>query len=60
MPIIINYPYPVGYDSVNYYLPNLYHFENNWIILITSFPVFITIVYIVFIYFLMLIFIIHF
>jgi hypothetical protein len=45
VPIIINYPFPVGYDSINYYLPNLYHFENNWITLITSFPVFITIVY---------------
>ena len=45
VPIVINYPYPVGYDSINYYLPNLYHFENNWIVLITSFPVFISIVY---------------
>ena len=45
VPIVINFPYPVGYDSINYYLPNLYHFENNWITLITSFPVYITVVY---------------
>ncbi len=45
VPIIINFPYPVGYDSINYYLPNLYNFENNWIVLITSFPVYLTIVY---------------
>lgn len=45
VPIVINYPFPIGYDSINYYLPNLYHFENNWNILITSFPVFISIVY---------------
>ena len=46
IPIILNFPYPVGYDTVNYYLPYLYHFENNWTILLTSFPVYITIVYI--------------
>jgi hypothetical protein len=45
VPIIINFPYPVGYDSINYYLPNLYNFENNWITLVTSFPVYLTIVY---------------
>jgi len=47
IPIILNFPYPVGYDTVNYYLPYLYHFENNWTILLTSFPVYITIVYII-------------
>jgi len=46
MPIILNFPYPVGYDTVNYYLPYLYHFENNWFILLASFPVYIAIVYI--------------
>jgi len=46
IPIILNFPYPVGYDTVNYYLPYLYHFENNWTVLLTSFPVYITIVYI--------------
>src|SRR6478735_4738221 len=46
IPIILNFPYPVGYDTVNYYLPYLYHFENNWNILLTSFPIYITIVYI--------------
>ncbi len=44
-PIIINYPLPIGYDSINYYIPNLYHFDNNLIVLVTSFPVFISIVY---------------
>jgi hypothetical protein len=46
VPIILNFPIPIGYDTVNYYLPNLYHFENNWIDLVVSFPVYITIVYI--------------
>jgi hypothetical protein len=45
IPIILNFPYPVGYDTVNYYLPNLYHFESNWIVLLLSFPVYIIIVY---------------
>ncbi|HXT82817.1 MAG TPA: hypothetical protein VN704_00465 [Verrucomicrobiae bacterium] len=44
-PIIINYPLPIGYDSINYYIPNLYHFDNNLIVLVTSFPVFISTVY---------------
>lgn len=46
VPIILNFPIPVGYDTVNYYLPNLYHFQNNWIEVIISFPVYITLVYI--------------
>lgn len=45
VPIILNFPIPVGYDTVNYYLPNLYHFKNNWIDLIISFPVYIMLVY---------------
>ncbi|MGN6821922.1 MAG: hypothetical protein ACTHJ7_03960, partial [Candidatus Nitrosocosmicus sp.] len=45
VPIILNFPIPVGYDTVNYYLPNLYHFQNNWIELVISFPVYITLVY---------------
>ncbi len=44
-PIIINYPLPIGYDSINYYIPNLYHFNNNLIVLVTSFPVFISVIY---------------
>src|SRR5215210_4784346 len=45
MPLVISYPYPIGYDSINYYLPNLYHFENNWLKLVTEFPIYVVTVY---------------
>lgn len=46
VPLAISFPYPIGYDTVNYYLPNLYHFESNWLKLVTEFPIYIATVYI--------------
>ena len=46
VPLAISFPYPIGYDAINYYLPNLYHFESNWPILVTEFPIYIATVYI--------------
>ena len=45
VPSVISFPYPIGYDAVNYYLPNLYHFESDWVKLITEFPIYIATVY---------------
>jgi len=45
VPLAISYPYPVGYDTINYYLPNLYHFDSNWVNLVTEFPTYIATVY---------------
>ena len=44
VPTYINYPYPIGYDSINYYLPFLYNFSNNGINWTTSYPVYLFIV----------------
>ncbi len=45
LPAILSYPFPVGYDSINYYLPVLFHIENNWNDLLKSFPVYTILVY---------------
>ncbi len=41
VPLAISFPYPIGYDTINYYLPNLYHFDSNWLRLVTEFPIYI-------------------
>lgn len=45
IPIIINYPYPVGYDTINYYLPILYQFHTSGFDWNTSLPVYVVIVH---------------
>ena len=45
IPIIQNFPYPVGYDSINYYLPALYDLNSNPVIGGTLFPVYVFLVY---------------
>ncbi|WP_458746813.1 hypothetical protein [Candidatus Nitrosocosmicus sp. T] len=46
IPIIQNFPFPVGYDSINYYLPTLYNLNSNPVIGEELFPVYIFLVYI--------------
>jgi len=45
VPAVTSFPYPIGYDTINYYLPHLYNFENSWTTLIFEFPIYISIVY---------------
>ena len=45
IPIYLNYPYPIGYDSINYYLPYLYNFSENGINWTTSYPIYLFVVY---------------
>src|SRR5919112_4983773 len=45
VPIVVSFPYPVGYDTINYYLPALYHFDADWGRLATEFPIYIAVVY---------------
>ncbi len=45
MPLVVSFPYPVGYDTINYYLPALYHFDADWGRLATEFPIYIAVVY---------------
>jgi hypothetical protein len=46
IPVIQNFPFPVGYDSINYYLPALYDLNSNPVIGGELFPVYILLVYI--------------
>lgn len=45
IPILVNYPFPIGYDSINYYLPVLLEFKSSGLNFDTSFPIYIYIVY---------------
>lgn len=35
---LIAYPYPIGYDVVNYYIPMLSNFENEWTSILKEYP----------------------
>jgi hypothetical protein len=51
IPIIQNFPFPIGYDSINYYLPTLYDLNSNPNIGGELFPVYIFLVYVFFLIF---------
>ncbi len=51
IPIIQNFPYPVGYDSINHYLPALYDLNSNPVIGGELFPVYVFLVYIFYLIF---------
>lgn len=35
---LIAYPYPIGYDVINYYIPMLSNFENEWNTILREYP----------------------
>jgi hypothetical protein len=41
VPEILAYPYPIGYDVINYYLPVLSNYENYWPVVSTQFPLYV-------------------
>lgn len=45
IPTLVNFPYPIGYDSINYYLPLIYQFNENGFDWNTLFPIYLLIVY---------------
>jgi hypothetical protein len=46
VPELTAYPYPIGYDVVNYYMPTVANFEDNWNSVSKQFPF-----YVIFLYF---------
>jgi hypothetical protein len=46
-PELIAYPYPIGYDVINYYIPTVTNFEDKWDIISKQFPLYVTFLYIV-------------
>jgi hypothetical protein len=45
LPELAAYPIPIGYDVVNYYMPNVLNFQKNWSILSNQFPLYIILLY---------------
>lgn len=46
VPELMAYPYPIGYDVVNYYIPVVADFEHGWNTITNQFPL-----YVIFLYF---------
>jgi hypothetical protein len=45
IPEIAAYPHPIGYDVVNYYIPNVVNFEEHWSTISKQFPLYVTFLY---------------
>jgi hypothetical protein len=46
-PELMAYPYPIGYDVINYYIPTVTNFEDKWDIVSNQFPLYVTFLYLV-------------
>jgi hypothetical protein len=44
-PELVAYPYPIGYDVVNYYIPAVTNFEDKWDIISKQYPLYTTLLY---------------
>ncbi|MBD0300183.1 MAG: hypothetical protein ICV82_08020, partial [Nitrososphaera sp.] len=44
-PELVAYPYPIGYDVVNYYIPNVTNFEDKWDTISKQYPLYVTFLY---------------
>ena len=47
IPEILAYPHPIGYDVVNYYIPVVTYFNENWPAISDDFPLYVLILYFV-------------
>lgn len=47
VPEIIAYPYPVGYDVINYYIPAVTFFETQWSYILGQFPAYVFLLYLI-------------
>ena len=45
IPELVAYPYPIGYDVVNYYIPNVTYFEDKWDTISKQYPMYVTFLY---------------
>ncbi|MGH9977622.1 MAG: hypothetical protein ACRD8Z_17575 [Nitrososphaeraceae archaeon] len=43
----IAYPYPIGYDVINYYIPMLSNFENEWNTILGDYPFYTSVLHLV-------------
>ncbi|MDN5846296.1 MAG: hypothetical protein L0H53_08495 [Candidatus Nitrosocosmicus sp.] len=45
IPEIFAYPYPIGYDVINYYIPVIHNFEEKWSTVSSQFPLYVSLQY---------------
>jgi hypothetical protein len=45
VPELMAYPYPIGYDVVNYYIPIVENFEDGWNTITNQFPLYVMFLY---------------
>ena len=45
VPEVLSFPYPVGYDVINYYLPVIKNFEHYWPTISNQFPFYVSLLY---------------
>jgi hypothetical protein len=50
IPELFAYPYPIGYDVVNYYIPVLANFKAHWLVISGQFPLYILVLHLINIY----------
>lgn len=46
-PELMAYPYPIGYDVINYYIPTITNFEDKWDTVSKQFPLYVTFLYLI-------------
>ena len=44
---LVAYPYPIGYDVINYYIPMLSNFENEWNTILRDYPFYIYLLHLI-------------
>ena len=47
VPEILAFPYPIGYDVINYYLPVIKNFEEYWPTISNQFPFYVSLLYVI-------------
>src|SRR5919108_3280222 len=47
VPEILAFPYPIGYDVINYYLPVMMNFETYWHTIANQFPFYVSLLYVI-------------
>ena len=47
VPELVAYPYPIGYDVINYYIPVVAQFEQHWPVTASQFPLYVIILHFV-------------
>ncbi len=47
LPELIAYPYPIGYDVINYYIPVITNFEDKWSMVSSQFPLYVSLLHLI-------------